>query len=119
MPGKRAVQRRTPTVQSERVMKKANQREMRERNREREAYTKFCVSELLPYAELILKLTWQRFKRTGNKARETKRGRERRRQGERASHIALPLTKAPLDPPYLRQSAAVTFRGLGHIFVIL
>lgn len=43
----------------------------------REAYTKLCVSELLPYAELILKLTWQRFKRTGNKARETKGESER------------------------------------------
>lgn len=49
----------------------------------REAYTKLCVSELLPYAELILKLTWQRFKRTGNKARETKG--ESEREGQRGS----------------------------------
>lgn len=49
----------------------------REGERVREAYTKLCVSELLPYAELILKLTWQRFKRTGNKARETKGESER------------------------------------------
>lgn len=72
-------------MQSKGVSKKAKERE-REGEGEwvREAYTKLCVSELLPYAELILKLTWQRFKRTGNKARETKGegacGRERERE---------------------------------------
>lgn len=69
-------------MQSKRVSKEAKERE-REGEWVREAYTKLCVSELLPYAELILKLTWQRFKRTGNKARETKG--ESERVGQRGS----------------------------------
>lgn len=71
-------------MQSKRVSKKAKERERQgEGEWVREAYTKLCVSELLPYAELILKLTWQRFKRTGNKARETKG--ESERVGQRGS----------------------------------
>lgn len=79
MPGKRAVQRRTPTVQSERVRKKAKEREKRERKRERRSVHKVlrlrAAALCRAYSQInlaALQANWQQ----GQRDKQRERGRE-------------------------------------------